>query len=323
MRSYLFEKLLRKYREGKASRQETRLVDDWYASFGEEFPLNDNQRKKALRNELHARIQGRLSTDKVRTANPGRWLLPRIAAAALIVVAIGTGIWYLAQGDGLSQQQKSKEWVTVTAEQGTLKKVQLPDSTTVWLNVGSKLGFYIPFGQAGSREVMLEKGEAFFDVTPDANRPFIVRTATLSTRVLGTSFNVKAYAELDEIQVSVLTGRVEVSQGDRRVLGVLHHGDELTYNKSKQMADIQQVATENSNGWIVGKMYLRQASFDELTVALQHSHNIRLRAGDRTIAKHRYSIQFNRDVPIDDLMKAICEIHDNQYRKEGNTITIF
>ncbi|HMI05640.1 MAG TPA: FecR domain-containing protein [Pedobacter sp.] len=323
MQPYLFKELLRKYRERTASSRETKLVDDWYASFGEAFPEKDLRQKKALRNELHAGIQHRLSKDEAGPASSIRWsLLPGIAAAAMAMIVIGTGVWFLARWDGASQPRKNRQWVTVTAKQGTLKKVQLPDSTTVWLNVGSKLGFYIPFGQADSREVMLEEGEAFFDVTPDADRPFIVRTGTLSTRVLGTSFNVKAYAELDEMQVSVLTGRVEVSQGDSLVLRILHHGDELTYSKATQTADIQQAATENSNGWMVGKTYLRQASFDELAVVLHHSHGIRLLAGSNAIAKQRYSIQLSRDVPIDNLIRVICEVHDNQYRKEGNTITI-
>ncbi|SEK26802.1 FecR family protein [Parapedobacter koreensis] len=324
MRPHLFKGLLRKYRAGKTTEQETKLVDDWYASFGEVFPEKNAQQQKALRNELHARIQRRLSPDEMQPAGSGRrYLLRGMAAAAVVMMAIGIGAWYLAQRDGTSRSQKDRQWVAVTAEQGTLKKVQLPDSTTVWLNAGSKLGFYTPFGQAGSREVVLEEGEAFFEVTPDTAKPFIVHSDVLSTRVLGTSFNVKAYAELNEMQVSVLTGRVEVSQGDSLVLGVLHRGDELTYRKSTQTASIQQVATENSNGWMVGKTSLRQASFDELAVVLRHSHGMRLRAGDGTIAKQRYSIQFSRDVPIDDLIKAICEVHGNQYRKEGDTITIF
>ncbi len=318
---------MRKYRKGKTSSRETGLIDDWYESFGEVFPEKDLRQRKILRNELHARIQERISPGGDVPARsirkPRRYLLPA-AAAALVLATVGLGLWRLhTGGDPAQPHENTQQWVTVIASSGKLKKVQLPDSSMVWLNAGSTLRFASPFGKENRRIVMLEQGEAFFEVTPDPSRPFVVRSGDLSTRVLGTSFNVKAYAELDEMMVSVLTGKVEVSQSDSRVLGVLHHGDELTYRRSTRTADVRQVSTDTRTSWITGKTQLRQASFEELAVVLRYAYGIQLQAGNDAVAAQRYSMPLSRDLSLDRLIEVICNVHDNQYRKEGDVIIIF
>ncbi len=87
--------------------------------------------------------------------------------------------------------------------------LQLPDGSRVWLNRYSTLTYAPDFGPAG-REVLLV-GEAFFEVKKDHGRPFVVRTAASRTRVLGTSFNVRAYPAEDSVEVAVVTGRVALA----------------------------------------------------------------------------------------------------------------
>ena len=89
----------------------------------------------------------------------------------------------------------------------------LSDGTTVKLNSNSKLLYPQNFNNSDVREVFLE-GEAFFEVTPNANLPFVIKSSEVTTTVLGTSFNIRAYPEDDEIEIAVLTGKVAISIND-------------------------------------------------------------------------------------------------------------
>lgn len=137
---------------------------------------------------------------------PKNWL--QIAASILIISTIG--IWaYLKT----SEQPESKNLVTEKSieakqrqSQSTL--IRLPDNSTVVLKPGSKLSYSKNF-TGKTRDVYLD-GEAFFEVSKDKSRPFIVHTNELITKVLGTSFTVKAYSADKEFNVKVNTGKVSV-----------------------------------------------------------------------------------------------------------------
>src|SRR5690606_7317982 len=128
-------------------------------------------------------------------------------------------------------------------------------------------------------------------IAPDARKPFIVHADGLDTRVLGTSFTIRAYASLPDIEVSVLSGHVEVSRPDYRMRESLKKGDQLVYNKLDSSHTIQQVETHFSNAWTEGITYLSQASFAELALIFKNAYNIQLKAGPGMILDQHYSIQ--------------------------------
>lgn len=324
MQAHLFKALLRKYRAGKTSPEETKLVEDWYASFGETFPQKDRKMKAVLRKELHTRIERELFPDHMpKQKKQIRFLLPKIAAAAAVLLVIGIGVWFLAYYGGEREGLEKKKWVELSAGQGKLKKVQLPDSTFVWLNAGTKIGFPLPFDNRARREVTLLEGEVFFDVNPNAAKPFIVHADGLDTRVLGTSFSVRSYKDLNELRISVATGMVQVTDSGKQVLGVLHPGEEIVYNKETLSSTTRQVDMETRTAWISSVTYLSEVSFAELSVVFHNNYGVLLKAGKRAIARQHYSIQLDRSIRQEDLIKAICAIHKNRFRKEGDAIIIY
>lgn len=144
------------------------------------------------------------------------WL--RVAASLVIISGIG---WWLtanrfsAKTDEPTIITEAKTSRETTHRNMDLqpKTITLPDGSKVKLAKGSELVYGYHFGDS-TREVYL-KGEAFFDVVKDAERPFLVRTQKLTTRVLGTSFNITAYDKDPDIQVAVRTGKVTVfKQGE-------------------------------------------------------------------------------------------------------------
>jgi len=97
----------------------------------------------------------------------------------------------------------------VSTKNGSKSKLQLPDGTQVWLNSGSNISYENDFGGT-SRQVKLT-GEAFFDVVKDPLRPFVIHTATLDIKVLGTAFNVRSYPEEKVTETSLIRGAVEIT----------------------------------------------------------------------------------------------------------------
>ena len=138
------------------------------------------------------------------------WL--RIAASLLVISGIG---WWLTAnrfnaktvGPAFTEAKTPPETTHRNLDLQP-KTIILPDGSKVKLAKGSELVYGHNFGDS-TREVDL-KGEAFFDVVKDADRPFLVRTHKLTTRVLGTSFNITAYDKDPDIQVAVRTGKVTV-----------------------------------------------------------------------------------------------------------------
>lgn len=128
-----------------------------------------------------------------------------IAAVSLTAIVL-SAVWSLNNG---KHHSNNKELVSeISTPHGSRTTVTLPDGSTVFLNVSSRLTY--DYGNENSRQVVLE-GEAFFDVLKDEQRPFIIHTRKMDITVLGTSFNVRAYEEDKTAETSLIQGKVEVT----------------------------------------------------------------------------------------------------------------
>ena len=131
---------------------------------------------------------------------------------------------------------------------GGFYSLVLSDGTRVWLNSESELEFPVFFGK-GERVVRLG-GEAFFEVTPDAARPFIVRTNDIRTRVLGTSFNIKAYKNEADVITTLFTGKVDVaSLADTTGKVVLSPGKQAGWNPQTGKLSVSEANLDNVIAW--------------------------------------------------------------------------
>ncbi|MEH6307083.1 FecR domain-containing protein [Olivibacter sp. CPCC 100613] len=323
MQADQFRKLLQRYRTKKGTSKEDQLVDDWYNSFDDTF-APDSQQRKTLRNELHTRIQQQLfPSESSATQKINRILFQRLAIAALVLVFIGIGFWQFTNRRTEKALMAENQWVEIVAEQGRLKQIKLPDSSELWLNAGTKIRFTKPFTGKSKREVTVVEGEVFFTITPNPAKPFIVHTHHIDTRVLGTSFTVHAYNELNELRVSVATGMVQVQHADGRLLGTLGKGEEVIYNKAGDTSLVQKVDPEIRSAWKSGTTYLSEVTFAELALVFHNTYGLHLKTGSSMIANQHYSIQLDRRTRHDDFVKALCAIHKNRYRKEGDAIVIY
>lgn len=150
----------------------------------------------------------------LRSRHIVKWL--SVAAASVIVfIMVGYAIKSAGKKEIPSGAAVAMlpNMVTVHTLTGESKLVQLPDGTKIWLNPSSSLEYPLVFSNE-KREVRLS-GEAFFEVARNPDLPFIIHSGMLQTKVLGTSFNIQAYDNQENIAITVVTGKVKVSNNKK------------------------------------------------------------------------------------------------------------
>ncbi|MBN9380937.1 MAG: FecR domain-containing protein [Chitinophagaceae bacterium] len=195
--------LAKKYLDGKATPAEKDFLEAWYNSMDSGKSI-DTLFNEMQAGDLKAEMFNNIQSDiKVRPIHPRKKYLRYAAVAAGILAVVLTSVLLMYR---TSPSEKEKPSLAITdIETDSLRKIQLIDGTLVWLNAGSKLHYATDFGQH-LREIFLE-GEAYFEVKSDKEHPFLVHTQGLTTRVLGTKFNVKAYNP-KAIEVTLVEGKV-------------------------------------------------------------------------------------------------------------------
>ena len=201
-----------------------------------------------------------------------------------------------------------------------LKRILLPDSTIVYLNANSSLEVPRLFNERTERKVRMT-GEAFFEVTKDPKRPFKIEVEELQVKVLGTSFNVKAYRQLKNITVAVVKGKVNVNK-DAKVLSTLIPNQELTFNRETHTYEILNIQA-NENDWRNGVIVLNKSSFKDLDIAFFNTYGIHLATKDEKLLSERYNLTIRSSRTEEQTLKQLCEILDKKYRKEDKTVIIY
>src|SRR5882757_5500278 len=214
--------LFRQYLENKCSRQELEEFFSYIRASGGDETLK-SLIKKAYEETLQApssltyvnEFGNLILTEKewpshtAREKKPLRRRLTAILAIAATLITIGTAVWLIHRTSRPKDTSPLATLTKKTTERSEYKYLLLPDSTQVWLNASSSLEFPDHF-KPGKREVILS-GEAYFDVKHADKSPFVIHTGKISTTVLGTAFNIKAYPDRENIIVSVSRGKVKVN----------------------------------------------------------------------------------------------------------------
>lgn len=317
------KRLLRKAAD-ELTPAEKELIDRWYKNIGngsDVSPFANEQDEQKIRDDLRHRIEQRRIdlTEHPRRKIQVWWY--QVAAAILLITG---SVWvYLQYSSSLRDEQMVAATVrhtTLYTEAGKIKKVVLPDGSAVWLNGNSRITLPETFPDT-LREVTLE-GEAFFEVVSDASRPFLVKTGNLSTLVLGTSFNISAYPNLENMVVNVATGKVAVSN-DGQPLSELTMDQQLVFDKSTTSFKREKYNNRYANGWREGKIWLEGTSFNELSVLFANTFGYTLKTELTQLEKVRFTASFRRQDKLPDILNMLCKIPGVNYQIEGRVITMY
>lgn len=207
----------------------------------------------------------------LRETKPRRqWLGTFVRIAAIFIV--GAGVWGIYQWRTTPPGEISL--VTRSNPPGQRAQFRLPDGSKVWLSVASQLTFPAKFS-GDERWVELE-GEAFFDVRHDTLRPFKVRSATLETTVLGTSFNVSSYPGQLLHAVSLVSGKVEVGYpgATAATLAVLAPQQQLEWDAERETVQVSSFDQNKVLAWRSGTLAFEDADFLKVVSLLERWYGV-------------------------------------------------
>jgi len=196
-------------------------------------------------------------------------------AASVAMLLLAGWLWYgNVLNNLLSSEFDNDMLVTKASPYGQKTTVKLPDGTMVVLNSGSTLKYEKEF-EDSFRNVELT-GEAIFDVVKDASRPFTVHSGTLSTTVLGTFFNVRAYEDESQVRVSLAKGKVVVknNETDRLDNYYLEPGQEVAYHKAKKTIVKRQFDFEKVFAWNKGILIFESAGMETVIKELERWYGV-------------------------------------------------
>ncbi len=192
---------------------------------------------------------------------------------------------------------------TIIIPKGGEYKLTLMDGTRIWLNSNSKLRFPSEFG-SGIRKVEL-KGEAFFEVAKDSVHPFVVNANKAQVKVLGTSFNVNAYSDLNEIVTTLVEGKVEVSDTLFGNKVKLLPNEQYRFNKSNGKTLKQVVDTEIYTAWKDGRFVFENESLEDIMIRLSRWYNVEVSFLNESVKELRFSGDLTRYDNIDQILELI------------------
>ena len=320
MKRRIFESLIYRYQQDKANKAERSLIDGWYDTLGrEELPAGEVDEVQ-LWNNIQQRI-GSTAPKKSAVRKISYW---SGAVAASLLLCLGLLFWKKQHDPNFSQREANLKPGYRIFETGASqrKRVLLADGSTVVMNAYSKIKLDTVSYDRRDRVVELLAGEAFFEVKKDSTKAFIVNTQQVQTRVLGTSFTVRNYAELNDISVSVFTGKVQVT-ANNNLLGVLTRGEQILYTKNNHNSSQETFDLTMRNSWIEGRVYLKQSSFAELALAVKNIYDVDIKTDDERIAQQRYSMPISKQLSWKATLESIKAIHHNKSRKEGRIVHIY
>lgn len=240
-----------------------------------------------------------------------RW----IAAASIIVLVFLAG---LGLGDGFFKRSENVQIVRVIVPEGSKTQIVLPDSTHVWLNSGSELQYPNDF-TAQNRQVTM-KGECFFDVTKDAEHPFMVSGSKLRVKVYGTQFNINEDRLTKGIDVTLISGKVEVYNQNNQLLSKLIPGEQLVYING--LSRVQKTQNpEALTSWINNMLIFNNQPFEEVIHYLEKWYGVTITL-DRTV-NYNYNYTFKvKTESLREVLGLISFITPIEYRIEGEKVAI-
>lgn len=198
------------------------------------------------------------------------------------------------------KQMDNHEDVTLSVPAGKTAKVILDDGTLVTLNAGSQLTFPHHFREGEQREVKL-LGEAFFEVTHNESRPFIVNTEELQTKVLGTKFNVRCFPK-ESCQVTLVKGSVLVSHDGQ--MAYLNPNETVSL-KNEKFLETSPADMDHALGWLSGEFYFDGQSLRDIMTEIGRWYNLNVVFAEKKYLQEKLHFSANRTVPVYEIVRQL------------------
>lgn len=297
------KEILYKFFDGKASREEKEAIRIWLET------SEENEQELFREREFFDAMVLSGDTGKTTKEKKSRpfyltAILEMVKLAAVLAIAITCGTY--AYKSEIKKIRQAMNTITVPA--GQRVNLTLPDGTNVWLNACSEMKY--PAAFTGDKREITLNGEAYFEVTHNADKPFIVQTNKCNIEVLGTKFNVEAYNDSKDFCTSLLEGSVKIVEREKPSDNLI-----LTPNQQATLVNghlsSEPIADFDLFRWKEGLICFRNMHFKELMTRFEKCYGIHIIIENTNLADYVCSGKFRISDGIDKALSILQK--DAQY----------
>lgn len=359
------KELLKKYEDGSISSKEEKLLEDFLDSFQKGHSWSAWKHSDGMFYDQDQFERLKKACNSTKTKSKKHFSLQHLKYAAVFIGIIGLSIsFYLHNASG-SKTGKSINDIVLTLDNGdseilpehtifditkqnpsvkdkkeniqkvvynTVKvpkgkkfRLILSDGTKVYLNASSSLRFPDDFANTSERKVFLS-GEAYFDVTKNTQKAFLVTSSTLNTKVFGTRFNVSTYPDDIQSSVALIEGKVGVQSSDTNSdlspPRILHPDEAAIYNQNTKELIVKPLLAITSIAWVNDFLYFKNESFEQISKKLERRFNIEIINKYSPLSQENFTGNFDTRKGIDHILKVFSYNFPFEYETRNNRIIL-
>ena len=242
-----------------------------------------------------------------------------VGYAACVLLMVALAYTFVSPNEQL--EAKYSQTILASTSIGENKTITLSDGTKVTLNANTTFSYPEKFSEE-SRDVSLQ-GEAFFDVAHNPEKPFKVATGNgMNIQVLGTVFNVKSYPEDQNVETTLVSGKVKVVEEQNQKTVVLAPSQRATYVKDADKLIVDNVQTTKFTAWREGKLIYDETPIRQVISDLKRKYKVDISVESPGIMDYKYTGEFD-NLGIEQILDLFEVSSPILYKMHNNQITLF
>lgn len=299
--------ILHRFFEGKTSIDEEKLIRQWIeqSKRNEKILLEERISYDALLFNSSDIIKKQKSINVITP-----WIISTAAAVALLIIVGGLHIF--------NHENTEELYNTVIVPPGQRINLILADNSNVWLNANTTLRYPAQFSRK-SRTVYLD-GEAYFDVSKNKIKPFIVKTEQGDVKVTGTSFNVEAYSKYNSFETSLFTGSVDIYRNEVK-LASLNPNEKSTLENDKLL--VSNITDTDEYLWRKGLIAFNDKKLEDILLSLEKYFDIDIYIDTKNLTQHTYTGKFRQSDGIDYALRVLQKSINFTYDRDEDSGKIY
>lgn len=229
-------------------------------------------------------------------------ILPLVIASSILLNGVKWDIF------------SNNNYCNIIVPKGQIQEIVLADGTKIWLNADSELKYPKEF-KGNSRKVYL-KGEAYFSVTKNKQKPFIVNSDLMEIKVLGTEFNLSCYENSKNVKATLYEGKIAYVTKDNE--GVLEPGFQVILDKASNEVEVKKVNVSQFTSWKDGIYIFDEIRVEDLAVKIARWYNIEVIIKSDSVKEMKFTGAMEKKMPVDFIKELLeetnsvkCELIEN------------
>lgn len=313
------KELIQTYLRGEATEQERmellsalrtdERIGSWLRA---DMEFSDSRMPQPVQERILRNIMGESHVNAARRRN----IRLGLAACCAVIIALcgvsGFLLWHTQ--DTLDNNMLCDD-VVVRTQLGEHSQVTLPDGTEVTLNAQTTVRYATAMSD-GKRRVQVD-GEAFFDVAKDEQHPFVVTAGEVDVTCLGTSFDVRHYADDNSVAVVLAEGKVRVSANEAEV--TMEPDSRVVYDCAAQTLSKHSAPSSDYTCWLNGEVKYNNQTLEEIAAELSRNHNIRLVITNDELKHERFTGYLGR-ASLRNILDVMCLAANMNYHIADDTV---